>query len=724
MRETIIIALITCFLIFPKTKLIAKHSSNEVLDTIVLQLKWKHQFQFAGYYAAVEKGYYRDAGLYVTIKEAQAGDGVIPAVINGNAQYGVATSDLLLVRNTGFPIVLLANIFQHSPQVFLTLKNDGSDNIHDIAGKSIMLEDHADELLAYLKSEQINIDEINFMPHTFSPNDLISGKAFAISAYTTDEPYILMEQGIDFNIYNPRSSGIDFYGDVLFTSEKEIENNPERVESFLNASLLGWKYALDNSDEIVDLIINSYSKRHSKPHLLFEAEQTRRLIMPDVIEIGYINKDRWHRIGEIYSELQMLPESFNMDGFFYDNNRKPDLTSYYLSILGILLVTLIILTIAIRFYTLNRRLKIERKEKIIREEKLIVLEHRYRNLLQFAPVPIFITSIETGSIIYFNRQASEKFEINDEYATRKQASTLYVDSTDRNTIINKIKSQGFVKDSEVRMQTAGGNQFWAIVTSNIIMFDEKEALFSAVLDISENKTLLEELQSANAQKDKLFSIISHDLKGPIGTLNSFLELLVVEGDSISTEQQTIILTKLRESSKVTYDLLENLLLWSLKQKDQLVFRPTPCLISEIIDNNLQLASNIINTKNIKIIKDIKVNEAISIDKDMITTIIRNLLNNAIKFSYPDSEIHISAYKTENELMFSIVDFGIGMNKETMSSLFNYGKHIESTQGTQGEKGTGLGLILCNDLVVAHDGSMNIESEPEKGSRFSFSIPLT
>ena len=723
MRKILDIFIIAGFLLFSISIVKAEQSIEKTLDTLVLQLKWKHQFQFAGYYAAMEKGYYKNAGLYVKIIEANTGNEVIPSVIDGRAQFGVATSDLLLVRNSGFPVVLLANIFQHSPQVFLTLKNDGGDNIHDISGKSIMLEDHADELLAYLKSEQIDTESITFLPHTYSAEDLLSEKVFAISAYTTDEPYILMEKGVEFNIYNPRSSGIDFYGDVLFTSEEEINKNPERVKVFLNASLEGWNYALNNSDEIVDIILNKYSKRHSKQHLLYEAEQTKRLIMPEVIEIGYVNQNRWNRIGEIYSELNMLPKSFKVDGFFYNRDQKPDLTSYYLTILGILVITFIILFVAIRFFTLNRKLKTESEEKQIREQELIVMEQRYRNLLKYAPLPIFITSIETGSIIYMNREASEKFEINEDFALKKQATTLYVNPDDRKIIIDKIKSQGFVKDSEVLMRSAGGNEFWAIVTTNTIMYDNKEALFSAVLDISERKILVEELQSANAHKDKLFSIISHDLKGPIGTLNSFLELIVREGDNVSEEQKSSMFSNLMKSSKTTYELLENLLIWSLKQKNQLVFRPRNGILSELVEKNIQIAASIIENKKLNIVKEISFTEAIPFDEDMINTVIRNLLNNAIKFSYPNSEIHISVVRTNENVKFSITDSGTGMTEKTMDSLFNWDDNINSITGTAGEKGTGLGLILCNDLIIAHNGKMIIESELGKGSSFSFIIPM-
>ncbi len=584
------------------------------------------------------------------------------------------------------------------------------------------MEDHAEELLAYLKTEFINTDSITFLPHTYSPDDLISDRVFAISAYVTDEPYLLKEKGIDYNIFNPRSSGIDFYGDVLFTSEYENEFHQVRVKRFLDASLKGWEYAINNETEIVDIIYNKYSKRHSKQHLLFEANQTKRLIMPDVVEIGYINKNRWQRIGEIYSELNMLPSSFSMDGFIFNRNPKQDLSSLYYILLLSFVVVFLISFVAVRFYRLNMRLKLESIEKNEREKKLILLEERYRNLAKYVPVPIFITSAKSGDILYINKQASDKFELNEDYAKTKNARDLYVNVNDREKILNTVYNQGYIREEEVLMKSAGGEQFWAIVTSNVIIFDDTQALFSAVLDISEQKRLLQKLESANAYKDKLFSIISHDLKGPIGTLNSFLDILVNKKLEISDDEQNDILIKFQESSKTTYELLDNLLLWSLNQKDKLVFNPQPNNLCELINANLLLVSSSTEKKKIQIINNCRLSKILEFDYDMINVVIRNLISNAIKYSRQNEVITIRVEQEAGEAVFSIEDHGLGINESRINTLFEFEKNTESMIGTSGEKGTGLGLTLCFDFIKLHKGKIWVNSKLGIGSTFYFSIP--
>ncbi|HYE39850.1 MAG TPA: ABC transporter substrate-binding protein, partial [Ramlibacter sp.] len=163
------------------------------LDKVTLQLKHKHQFQFAGYYAAKEQGYYREAGLDVAIREG--GDGNQPErdVIAGRAQYGVGSSSLLLARAAGKPLVVLGVIFQHSPYVLLMPRASGM-TIGDLRGKRVMIGSltdeltQADEVVAYLKKEGIFMTDVVRVEHSFDPHDLVTGKVDAMSAYTTNEP--------------------------------------------------------------------------------------------------------------------------------------------------------------------------------------------------------------------------------------------------------------------------------------------------------------------------------------------------------------------------------------------------------------------------------------------------------------------------------------------------------------------------------------------------------
>lgn len=320
----------------------AREMPEEHRNQVTLKLKWKHQFQFAGYYAAVAQGYYRDAGLDVRIEEALGKDESIGAVLDGSAQFGIAASDIVVSRARGKPVVSLAAIFQHSASGLLIKQGGGIQTIHDLIGKRVMLEPHSEEILAYLEGEGISSNQLITYPHSFDPTPLIQDQVDAMSAYSTDEPFLLKQEGIAYQFLSPRTGGIDFYGDTLFTSEDEIRRNPNMVQAFLEASLKGWEYAFANETSVIDLILSQYSTRHSREHLEFEAEQMRKLVLPDVVEAGYMNPARWKRIAETYVDLGVISSEPNLDGFLY--TREPsrqvdwlqDISSGALAIIAIL----------------------------------------------------------------------------------------------------------------------------------------------------------------------------------------------------------------------------------------------------------------------------------------------------------------------------------------------------------------------------------------------------
>jgi len=198
-------------------------------EHVVLQLKWSHQFQFAGYYAAAAQGYYRDAGLDVELRPATPGMDPTAEVLAGRAQYGVGTSELVVLRSQGKPVVVLAAIFQHSPLVMLARRQPGVEDLQSLRNRPIMIEPLSAELYAYFRDEGVDPKSLHLLPHSFDVNDLLEGKIDAMSGYVTDEPFILKQAKFDYLTFTPRAGGIDFYGDNLFTTADELRDHPARV---------------------------------------------------------------------------------------------------------------------------------------------------------------------------------------------------------------------------------------------------------------------------------------------------------------------------------------------------------------------------------------------------------------------------------------------------------------------------------------------------------------
>ncbi|MFA6902952.1 MAG: diguanylate cyclase [Gallionellaceae bacterium] len=363
------------------------------LDAVTLQLKWTHAFQFAGYYAALEHGYYREAGLDVNIREALPAVDPVHEVTEGHAQYGVGTSSLLLERNAGKPVVVLAVIFQHSPYVLIARQ---TQNIHDIAGKRIMLEPQANELLAYLKNEGIPQDHLIRLEHSFDPQDLINGTVDAISADSFNQPYYLDRANFIYQTYTPRSAGIDFYGDNLFTSEHELKSHPDRVRAFRAASLRGWKYAMEHAEEVTGLILAKYTQKHPRQYHLFQARQMDNLIHPELIEIGYMHPGRWRHIADTYADIGMLPKDFPLDEFLYSPDFKLDISILYRGLLITLLLVAVTSAIAWYIYRINRKLTRSITTGRLAEQQEVSRSHILELLASDAPLNTILDDIVRG----------------------------------------------------------------------------------------------------------------------------------------------------------------------------------------------------------------------------------------------------------------------------------------------------------------------------------------
>ena len=290
-------------------------------DPVILQLKWTNAFQFAGYYVAKELGYYRAAGLQVEIKEGKPGINVINEVVEGKANFGISSSNLLIERAKGKPVVALAVIMQHSPLVLITRKDKKIQSIHDLKGKRIMIDfARGDEILAYLKSEKISQSDFITVEHSFDLNDLVSGKVDAMTAYSTNDAYALSQLKFPYQTFSARSGGIDFYNDILFTSERELAQHGRRVEAFRAASLRGWEYAMSHPDEAIKLIQAHYPSQRTYQQYAYEAGQFKDLIRPDVVEIGYMNPGRWAHIAETYTQMGAIEKSPKFTQFLYKND--------------------------------------------------------------------------------------------------------------------------------------------------------------------------------------------------------------------------------------------------------------------------------------------------------------------------------------------------------------------------------------------------------------------
>ena len=339
------------------------------LTQVRLQLNWQHQFEFAGFYAAKAKGFYRDAGLDVEILESVPGENPEQQVIGGKAEFGISDAKLLLEQHKGNEVGVLAVIFQHSPVVLLVPEN-GARSIAELRGKRVMMVAENTELLALFRKEGLREEDYVRVEPSYDAQDLVRGKVDAIQAYASDEPDYLAREGFAFRTLRARDAGIDFYDLNLFTTARQLEQNPEQVRAFRQASLKGWEYAMEHPDEIMDVLQRDYTQKHSREHMRFQYQQMVPLIQPVLIELGYMNPERWRRIARTYASLGMLPDDFSLQGFLYDSNPPRDLRWLYGGLLLALLLVGGVSLIAVRFARLSARLRREVKMRTVLQAKL------------------------------------------------------------------------------------------------------------------------------------------------------------------------------------------------------------------------------------------------------------------------------------------------------------------------------------------------------------------
>lgn len=362
------------------------------LDKVSLQLNGYHQFQYAGYYAALEQGYYSEAGLDVSILEYSMGSDPVIDVYSGKTEFGVGDSSLLLTHAAGKPVVVLAAVMQHSPNVLFTPQR-GKKAISQIAalsGKRIMLDLQSDSVLALLNKEGVATGRFVDVPHSYDPQDLIKGKVDAMSGSLLNEPNYFERSAFAVRTDNPRDAGIDFYGDVLFTSSHMVNDAGDTVRAFRSASLRGWQYAMSHPDEMASLIRSKYAPRLDQEYLLFQAQQLRALMDMDIdsIEPGLQTAARWQGIATAYLELgklAQLPDADTLDGFMFDptpppvQKQKLNYTLLAMIVAAALLVVLFLL-VSVRLTRAQFALRIEKQRQAALQEQLRTNEERYRGL--------------------------------------------------------------------------------------------------------------------------------------------------------------------------------------------------------------------------------------------------------------------------------------------------------------------------------------------------------
>jgi PAS domain S-box-containing protein len=359
-------------------------------------------------------------------------------------------------------------------------------------------------------------------------------------------------------------------------------------------------------------------------------------------------------------------------------------------------------------------------------------EERYRKLVENSPVAI---AILTGRhIVYANPYAVKMLGAASEEELKSRYVFDFISSEFAVRVketIQKIMKEGKVVEvSNEKLNTLDGKKLDVELTAIPVYYLDKPAIQVVMRDVTElNKKeearehYTEKLKKMNETKDKFLSLISHDLKSPFNSMMGYSEILKNEIDDLSKEERDIFIGSIYESTRHIYNLLNDLLEFSRFYLGMIKIEPGKIHIRKLVDDNIEFLSNTAKQKGISLKNCINNDYIVLAEEDMLNSIFRNLITNSIKFTDRGGKVEIYAEPDQDHLNISVSDNGIGMDKKTMEILFDIVSK-KSKPGTNEEEGTGLGLILTKEFVEKNGGEIFVESEPAKGTTFTFTLPFS
>lgn len=488
-------------------------------EPVVLQLRWQHQYQFAGYYAALWNGYFDEEGFDVEIRQAFQPDGrVLNAVYEvaaGRADYGVGAADILLARDKGQDVRLVASFFQRSAVEFYTRSDTPVRALVDLTRMKLFRRtgDLLDiELQAMLAAEGITLETGNLLPSNreVAAADLLNGDYDLVPGYLGTIPYYGAQEGKALQTLRPIDYGIDFYGDSLFTSGENIQRNPEKVERFRRAVIKGWKDALEHPEVLADRIAKEYpqpgkSFEELREYNRHQAEEVHKLTYYPVVEVGNINGFRWREMGRILKELNLVTGDPAGGSFIFDyQGMKQQRMERFqqLMILGFgLLVAILAVAWLVQLKVKNRQLASEILLKTKAQISLTQSNQQYESIFNNTVVGITVTD-RMGRILQTNERWNELTGFSaGELAGRMIYDLMVPEERDKARVesVARVFDEGYATDR--LYQRKDGTTFWGRLYINSIpdSFSDGRAHLGIIVDVTSERIEAEALQRSETR---------------------------------------------------------------------------------------------------------------------------------------------------------------------------------------------------------------------------------
>lgn len=684
-------------------------------EKVRLQLKWPHHYMFAGYYAAKEKGYYQAAGLDVEIIPNKKGEDPVQKVLDGKAEFGVGTCDLLIRREQGAPLVVLAVIFQQLER--------------DLKGKSIKNVPGHSPLHDYLRSEGIPADKIIPLAESFRAEDLSAGITDVFCTNAADDAVALNKSALQKRTSSASLVNVDLYGDNLFTTESQIRLKPETVRAFREASLKGWKYAINHPGEIAQLIRTSYTQQYSVEHLRFEAHQMESLLQTPLMEIGHMNPGHWRHIAKVYAEMGLLKPGFSLSGFLYDPKPSPqDLRWIYASLAVALVLVFVASIIAIRFSRLSTALKNTLADYKQVGDALRESETLYRSILNASPDGITITDT-TGTIRMVSPAGVTMFgyEREEELLGRNVIGLISPEDMERAAANMQQLLQGsFPGVGDYRAIRADGSKYDIETKGQLIRTGEQQpaTIVFIMRDISERK---QASNSCLVAMGEMICAIAHQWRQPLATLGMIIQRTHAVGgmQELTAEYLDEFKSNAMRQIKYMSDTIEEFRGFYRPEKQKVPFSPLSC-----INDAAKLFEPQFVSSSIGVDVDCRGCEEQLVEgfPNEFKQVVLNLLGNArdaiLKSRNDNGEPQqgrisvLITVREDNVINIDISDNGCGIAPDIAPRILDPYFTTKQDSG-----GSGLGLYMSRMIVEKSLGGVLRLIQGQDGATFRIELPL-
>ena len=494
-------------------------------DKVRLQLRWDHQFQFAGYYAALWQGYYAKAGLTVDILPGMAASGNVNAaqeVAAGRADFGVGAADILLANdNPSTPLTVLACIFQESPVAFAALPDTPLGHPSDLVHLRVLRRrsDLVDfELMAMLKAEGLDQSWVNApadLPHKPEHQLLLDRDVDVIPVYDFTLPALFGPLAGTLRILLPENYGVDFYGDSLFCSLALARRNPDLVRRFTEASLRGWEYALDHAEETCDAIARRLKPATPLPDPLsfnlHQVEGVRRLARQRLVSLGHVNPGRWARMHQAMASLGLVSRPLNLKDFVFDPaSMEMEEAAQQRDKLLVGLATLLALSLGIFLWSITLRRAVARRTRALDAERSErrQAEERLRLAMEAASDGVWDWNLVTGQTFFNPSYFTMLGYSPGELPSLQQTWRELVHPEDLERVLLEFTAHlqtGAPYAQEMRMRAKDGHWAWVLSRGKVVEHDDRGRPVRMVgthVDISARKQAEEALRAAKEDVER------------------------------------------------------------------------------------------------------------------------------------------------------------------------------------------------------------------------------